>query len=74
MGLSQQNFDRAEEIGDALHMLDGLIAVMERELMLADLGEGELRIWPLLGAMRHYRLQAATIAGAIARSGREVPA
>lgn len=69
MALSQYAFDRAEDVSEALHNLDGLVACLERELATLDLGEAEGRIWPLVGAIRHYRLEAARAATAIARSG-----
>lgn len=68
--LSQFAFDRAEEISDALHALDGMIAVLERELSDAPLGAHETRINPLVGALRHYNATAKKAAQEIAISGK----
>lgn len=67
LDVTQQTFDGAERAGDALHLLDGMIAVLETELAAAPLGACEARIWPLVGALRHYRTQAASEVEALAR-------
>ncbi|WP_333828288.1 hypothetical protein [Pararhodobacter sp.] len=72
MALPQHAFDSAEDIGLALHMLDGMIQILERELIAVDLGETECRVWPVIGALRYYRNEADRAATSIARSGAQV--
>ncbi|MBA85228.1 MAG: hypothetical protein CML69_10885 [Rhodobacteraceae bacterium] len=67
--LTQMNFDRSEEIADALHEQKGLEDALLS--LLSDLlpPEKEGMIYALIDAQGHCRRRAMALAGHIARSG-----
>ncbi len=67
--LSQHAFDRAEEIGDALHFQSHTLDMLEREIGALDLGPHDGRVHTLLAALRAFSADAASKAAQIARSG-----
>ena len=72
--LSQANFDRAEEIADALHAITGLDDALQAALgpvFAATTPAQECTINALVDAMASFRSKAIGLAADIAHSGAE---
>jgi len=69
--LSQDAFDRAEEIGDALHFIGGCTDMLARELAELLPPDRECSVFALLASINGFRNTAARAASEIARSGRK---